>query len=156
MEAELRALALPDHGIKTKHGALGTEVFDPIRRRWLLLTPEEHVRQHFVNHLVFDRRCPASLIAIERSLVLNEMAKRADIVVHGLDGRPVALIECKAPTLRIDQATLEQAARYNIIFKVRFLMVTNGSEHYCFIIDHEKGTARSLDHIPDHVEMMRG
>ena len=154
MEAELQALALPDHGIKTKHGAAGTEVFDPIRKRWLLLTSEERVRQHFINHLIIDKGCPASLIAVERSLVLNGMAKRADILVHGLDGSPIALIECKAPSIRIDQATLEQAARYKIIFKVRFLMVTNGLSHYCFVIDHEKGTARSLDHIPDHIEMM--
>ncbi|MDQ3100564.1 MAG: type I restriction enzyme HsdR N-terminal domain-containing protein [Bacteroidota bacterium] len=154
MKAELGTLALPDHGLKTKQGALGTEVFDRIRGRWILATPEEWVRQHFIDHLVHDRGCPASLIAVEKALVLNDLAKRADIVVHGFDGQPVALIECKAPSVRIDQATLEQAARYNIVFRVKFLLVTNGHRHYCFAIDHEKGTARSLDHIPDHQEMI--
>ena len=154
MGTEPQALALPDHGIKTKHGPAGPEVFDPIRGRWVALTPEELVRQHFIGHLVHDRNCPASLIAVERSLVLNGMAKRADILVHGMDGRPIALIECKSPSVRIDRSTLEQAARYNLIFKVRYLIVTNGLRHYCFMIDHEKGTTRSLDHIPDHLEMM--
>jgi type I site-specific restriction endonuclease len=93
---------------------------------------------------------------VEKPLVLNELAKRADIVVHDSNGNPVALVECKAPSVRIVQGTLEQAARYNIIFKVRHLIVTNGRRHYCFAIDHEKGTAVPLKHIPAHVEMVAG
>ncbi len=147
---------LPDHGLKTKQGALGMEVFDPYRRRWVALTPEEWVRQHFLNHLVHEKHCPASLISVEKSLVLNELAKRADIVVHGSDGAPVALVECKAPTVKIDQRTLEQAARYNIVFRVPFLLVTNGSTHYCFRVDHKNGTVVRVDHIPDHSEMIHG
>ena len=78
----MQALDLPDHGVKTKHGAAGTSVFDPVRRRWVALTPEEWVRQHVINHLVHDLGCPASLIAVETKLVLNGMTKRADIVVY--------------------------------------------------------------------------
>lgn len=153
MEAELQALALPDHGIKTKHGTAGIEVFDPIRRRWVALTPEEWVRQHFINHLVRDKDCPASLISVERSLQLNEMAKRADILLHDSSASPIALVECKAPSVKIGQGALEQAARYNIIFKVPYLLVTNGRQHYAFHIDHQQKAAQQLKGIPSFGEM---
>ncbi len=147
---DLPVLDLPDHGVKLRHDADGERVFDPIRRKWVQLTPEEWVRQHFLNHLVHDLGCPASLIAVEKSLVLNELAKRADIVVHAADGRAVALVECKAPGVRITQATFEQAARYNVVFKVRYLLVTNGLRHYCCRIDHSNGSVDFVVDIPHH------
>jgi predicted type IV restriction endonuclease len=147
-------LDLPDHGVKTKHAAGGMQVFDPIRRRWVALTPEEWVRQHFVNHLVKDLGCPASLVGVEQSLVLNELAKRADIVVHDRQGHPVALVECKAPGVPITQRTFEQAARYNKVFRVRYLLVTNGLRHYCCVVDHGTGTVDFLGHIPRFEEMV--
>jgi hypothetical protein len=152
----MQPLHLPDHGVKTKHDGHGPQVFDPVRRRWVALTPEEWVRQHFMNYLVHDLGCPASLIGVERSLVLNEQAKRADLVVHDLTGGPLALVECKAPSVRIDQRTFDQAARYNIIFRVRFLLVTNGLVHYCCRVDHEGGTVHFLDRLPSFAEMSGG
>lgn len=148
------ALQLPDHGVKTKHDDRGTLVFDPIRKRWLALLPEEWVRQHFINHLVHDLGYPASLIAVERSLVLNSLAKRADILVHDSQGLPVLLVECKAPGVRITQKTFEQAARYNSVFKVDWLMVTNGLVHYCCKVDHGTGRTNFLDHLPAWAELM--
>lgn len=150
MGSGLPPLQLPDHGLKTRHGAEGSQVFDPIRRKWLALLPEEWVRQHFINHLVHDKGCPASLIAVEKALVLNELRKRADVVVHDRNGNPVALVECKAPDVRITQATFEQAARYNVVFKVGFLIVTNGLQHYCCRVDHNTGRVDFLVDIPDH------
>jgi len=147
------ALALPDHGLKTRHGPEGPQVWDSIRRQWVALLPEEWVRQHFINYLVTDKRCPASLIAVERTLTLNGLAKRADIVVHAADGRAVALVECKAPSVRLDQAVFEQAARYNVVFKVAFLMVTNGLQHYCCRVDPALGTVEFLVEIPDHAAL---
>jgi len=147
---DLPVLDLPDHGVKLRHDADGERVFDPIRRKWVQLTPEEWVRQHFLNHLVHDLGCPASLIAVEKSLVLNELAKRADIVVHAADGRAVALVECKAPSVRITQTTFEQAARYNVVFKVRYLLVTNGLRHYCCRIDQSNGSVDFVVDIPHH------
>ena len=146
-------LGLPDHGVKLRQGADGTQVFDPIRRKWVALTPEEWVRQHFINHLVHDKGCPASLIAVETALVLNELGKRADALVHAVGGRPVALVECKAPGVRISQSVFEQAARYNIVFKVRWLLVTNGLKHYCCRVDHSKGSVEFVVDIPDHPTM---
>lgn len=149
----LPILDLPDHGVKTKNDGLGLQVFDPVRRRWVALTPEEWVRQHFLNHLVHDLHCPASLIGVEQALVLNTLSKRADIVVHGTQGTPLALVECKAPGVRIVQATFEQAARYNTVFKVRYLFVTNGLRHYCCTVDHQRGTVDFLGRLPDFAEM---
>jgi hypothetical protein len=144
------ALALPDHGVKTRHGADGGQVFDPIRRKWVALLPEEWVRQHFINHLIHDKNCPASLLAVERQLTLNGLSKRADIVVHAADGRPVAIVECKAPGVAVAQAVFEQAARYNSVFRVKWLIVTNGMRHYCCRIDHSKGSVEFVVEIPDH------
>ena len=144
------ALALPDHGVKTRNGPGGPEVFDPVRRKWVALTPEEWVRQHFINHLVKDKGCPASLLGVEQALTLNGMTKRADIVIHAKDGRAVALVECKAPGVRISQAVFEQAARYNVAFKVNYLLVTNGLVHYCCRVDHSNGNVDFLVDIPDH------
>lgn len=147
-------LDLPDHGVKTKHGDHGPQVFDPVRRRWVALTPEEWVRQHVLNFLSVDLGCPVSLLGVEIPLVLNGLAKRADIVVHGDGGRPVALVECKAPAVAISQRTFEQAARYNRVFQVRYLMVTNGMKHFCCSVDHERGTVEFLPRLP-HFSTMR-
>lgn len=152
-DAGTPSLALPDHGVKTRHGPAGAQVFDPIRRQWVALLPEEWVRQHFINHLVHDLGCPASLIAVEQRLTLNGLSKRADIVVHAADGRPVALVECKAPAVPLGQAAFEQAARYNLVLGVPWLLVTNGLRHYCFRIDRAAGTVRPVVEIPRHAAM---
>jgi hypothetical protein len=152
-DAVAPVLALPDHGVKTRHGPDGPQVWDPIRRQWVALLPEEWVRQHFINYLVRDKGCPASLIAVERAITLNGLSKRADIVVHAPDGRPVALVECKAPGVRLGQAVFEQAARYNVVFKVAFLIVTNGLQHYCCRVDAASGSVEFLVEIPGHAAL---
>lgn len=149
----LPALALPDHGVKTRNGPDGWQVFDPIRRKWVALLPEEWVRQHFLNFLMHDKGCPASLIQVEQALVLNDLSKRADIVVRATNGRAVALVECKAPGVPIAQSTFEQAARYNVVFKVAWLIVTNGLRHYCCRVDHATGAVDFHVEIPDYATL---
>jgi hypothetical protein len=144
----MQPLNLPDHGVKTKQTPEGGTVFDPVRRKWVILTPEEWVRQHFLQFLVNDLRCPASLIAVERSLTLHGLSKRADLVVHATDGSPLALVECKAPAVKLDQAVFEQAARYNIVFRVAYLFVTNGLQHFCCRVDHSTGAVHFLPELP--------
>ncbi|MCC6840868.1 MAG: type I restriction enzyme HsdR N-terminal domain-containing protein [Flavobacteriales bacterium] len=146
----MQALNLPDHGVKTKHGPDGARIFDPVRRTWVALTPEEWVRQHVLNFLVFDRACPISLLAVERKLVLNRMTRRADVLVHDAHGRPVLLVECKAPGVKVDQRTFEQAARYNTVFRVPYLLVTNGLVHYACRVHHGNGNIEFLPAVPDH------
>lgn len=142
------ALDLPDHGVKLKHGDRGMEVFDPVRERWVFLTPEEWVRQHVLNYLMYDLHCPRSLIGVEVGLSLNGLAKRADIVVHDRTGKAMVLVECKAPQVTVGQRTFEQAARYNHVFRVPYLMVTNGLKHFCCRVDHERGAVEFLTVLP--------
>jgi hypothetical protein len=149
----MQRLNLPDHGVKTKPVPGGAEVFDPVRRKWVALTPEEWVRQHFLQFMVQDLGCPASLIAVEKAITLHGLSKRADLVVHGTDGAPLALVECKAPQVKLDQAVFEQAARYNIVFRVAWLFVTNGLQHYCCRIEHSTGAVHFLSEMPGFAAM---
>ncbi len=150
----MQALNLPDHGVKLRQDADAVRVFDPVRRKWLVLTPEEWVRQHTLNHLVHDLGCPVSLVAMEHTITLNGLSKRADIVVHGNDAKPLLLVECKGQEIRMDQKVFEQAARYNLVFRVRFLLVTNGLTHYCCRVDPNTGTVDFLPKVPPFEEMM--
>jgi hypothetical protein len=144
----MQVLNLPDHGVEIRHAPEGDRVFDPVRRLWVALTPEEWVRQHLLNYLVRELECPASLIAVERSLEVNRLVKRADAVVHDLKGVPVLLVECKAPSVPLDQRAFEQAARYNTVFKVPYLLVTNGLVHFCCRIGLSEGTIEFLPAVP--------
>ncbi len=144
----MQRLNLPDHGVKLRHDADGDRVWDPLRKKWLVCTPEEWVRQHVLNHLVHDLGCPASLTSQEHTISLNGLTKRADIVVHGRDGKPLLLVECKAPHVKVDQKVFEQAARYNLVFRVPFLMVSNGLVHYCCSVDHVSGAVHFLPKVP--------
>ena len=103
-----------------------TYIFDFIRKKWLVLSPEEWVRQHVLNYLVNEKKFPASSIAIEKELVLNDLKRRYDIVVFDSMLNPFLIVECKAPYVSLDNTVLEQALRYNLIIKAQLLMVTNG------------------------------
>lgn len=138
------------------HGPEGDRVFDPVRRRWVALTPEEWVRQHVLNYLVHELGCPASLISVEHTIALNRLAKRADLVVHDRAAKPVLLVECKAPHVPMDQRVLEQVARYNLVFRVPYLFITNGLVHYACRIDRASGTVDFLGNIPRYADMQGG
>jgi len=105
------------------------ELWDDQRKKWIALTPEEWVRQHLLKYLVVEKQFPAGRIVLEQSLVLNGMKKRADLVVYDALGKPLFLAECKAPDVAVNQQVADQAARYNLIFNVPYLMYTNGVEH---------------------------
>ena len=105
-------------------------IFDEIRRKYLVLTPEEWVRQHVVQYIIKEKGYPKALIKLEGGLKLNSLQKRTDIVVFNTQGEKILLVECKAPTVRITQNTFDQIARYNIIHKVPLLFVSNGLQHY--------------------------
>ena len=122
----------------------------------MLLTPEEWVRQNFTAWLVNDKGYPLPLIAIEMALKTARMDRRADIVVFSRHGKPVMIIECKAPSVRISQKVFDQVARYNMDFKVDYLAVSNGMVHYCAKLDHEAGTWMFLKEFPDFDEIIGG
>ncbi len=131
-----------------------TLVLDVYRKRFVKLTPEEEVRQRFVRYLVEEKGFPASLIMTEYSLKLNKLTRRCDILVHKPAGHPALLVECKAPEVSISQASFDQVARYNLAFRVRYLIVTNGLKHYCCQLDFETEKISFLSEIPAYADLL--
>src|SRR5258706_2000870 len=117
----------PEPGFRIKKEGDKDWLFDPIRKKWLLLTPEEWVRQNFVQYLVQVKNYPAALIALERELLLGELRKRFDILVYDRNHQPWMMIECKEMNVKLDETVLQQVLRYNISIPVRFLVITNGN-----------------------------
>lgn len=108
------------------------QIFDFIRKKWLVLTPEEWVRQHVLNYLVTEKNYSASSISVEKELILNDIKKRYDIVVYNRELKPYIIIECKAPYIELDRLVVEQALRYNLTVKADLLMITNGVSDLVF------------------------
>ena len=106
-------------------------IFDPIRKKHIALTPEESVRQHIINYLVTEKGYPATLISVETPHKHGRLGKRSDLLVNDRNGRPLMLIECKAPEVAITQKVFEQIAIYNLTIQAPYLMITNGLQHYC-------------------------
>jgi len=128
-------------------------IFDIIRRKNVALTPEEWVRQHFVNYLITEKKYPKERIANEVTVSLNGMSRRCDTVIYNRYLEPVVIVEYKASTVPISQDVFEQIARYNICLKVGMLMVTNGMEHYCCRMDYKQMTYAYLKEIPAYEEV---
>jgi type I site-specific restriction endonuclease len=112
-------------------------ILDPLRRKYVRLTPEEWVRQNFIQYLINEGKYPAGLLGIEVMFRMNKLKRRVDILVHDRFGKPLLIVECKAPEIRIDETVFEQIATYNMKYKVPYLIVTNGMHHYACTIDHE-------------------
>jgi len=139
---------LPTCDLNVRRNGIKKEIFDSIRKRFVVLTPEEWVRQHFIQFLLNELHVPASLIGVETSLKYNGLSKRSDIVVYDRRGKPAMAIECKASTVKIDQKVFDQLARYNMVLNVSYLVVTNGMVHYCCQINKLDGSYSFLQEIP--------
>jgi hypothetical protein len=121
-------------------------IFDELRKVWIRLTPEEWVRQNFLQYLVQVMRYPASLIAVERELKLGELKKRFDVLVYNRQHQPWMMVECKAMEVNIDETVLQQVLRYNIAVPVPFLVITNG--HYCAGFEKREQQLQLIDTLP--------
>ena len=143
-------LNLPTYNFKLKSKENKTLIFDKLRKKYMVLTPEEWVRQHFVHFLIDKKNYPTSLIALEKQLTINNRKKRTDILVFNTEGTPEIIVECKAPTIKITQDTFDQIARYNLKLKANFLIVTNGLVHFYCKMDFENETYIFLKEIPDY------
>lgn len=150
----VQQLNLPLYKLKTRELDSHTEVFDFIRKAYVVLTPEEWVRQQFIHFLVQEKNYPASLISIEKGIKVLGLQKRFDAVVADSSGQPAVLIEFKSPDVKITQKTFEQISSYNLKLKVRFLMVSNGMKHYCCKVDFGKRTFEFLTNIPEYNELI--
>lgn len=144
----LDTLNLPAYDFQQRERAGKREIYDPIRQKYVRLTPEEWVRQHFVQYLIRDRNVPRGLVTVEQSFDYQGMPRRADIVVHGRSGEPLLMAECKAPAVSVQQETFDQVARYNRVVDAPFLVVTNGLSHYCCRIDRAANAYEFLDEVP--------
>lgn len=143
-----QALNFPEYNFKIKTESEQTQIFDVFRKKYIALTPEEWVRQHLATYLVEEKKYAKGLVEIEKSISLNNLQKRADILISDRSGKPYLLAECKAPSVKITQDTFEQIARYNLVFKVPFLVVSNGLEHYSCQIDFDTNKIIFLKEIP--------
>ena len=124
------------------------KIFDPVRRKYVALTPEEWVRQHFVNYLVTVKGYPTELIANEVQIRLNNTTKRCDTLLYDRLLQPQMIVEYKAPSVEITQNVIEQIVRYNMALHVRYLIVSNGIRHICCEIDYSKGCCKFLPEVP--------
>ena len=146
-------LNLPTAQFKFQNRDNKVQIFDAVRKQFVLLTPEEWVRQNFVHYLIYHKGYPPSLMHLERAHVYEKLDKRSDIVVFARTGRPALLVECKSSHTPIHQDTFDQIARYNFEMKVQYLIVTNGINHYCCLMNYADRTYQFVDNIPFFKEL---
>lgn len=146
-------LNLPPFDINVKKADGKLSVFDKLRRRFVTLTPEEWVRQHFINYLIAEKGYSPSLIANEIQINLNNQKRRCDSVIYNRELSPIMIIEYKAPEVNITQEVFDQIVRYNIVLKVKYLIVSNGLRHYCCKMDYETQSFEYLSEIPSYKDL---
>jgi hypothetical protein len=146
----MERLNLPTCELKLRHNGQKVEVFDVIRKKYVILTDEEWVRQNFVHYLIGDLGYPKALISLESGLKYNQLGKRTDIVVYSRDGSPFMVVECKSPLVKINQGVFHQAACYNSVLKAAYLVTTNGLSHYCCKIDQQEKKAVFMNGLPPY------
>lgn len=147
-------LNLPGFDVRIRESENGDkEIFDSFRRKYVKLTPEEWVRQHFLHFLSDEKEYPATLISVEKQLIILGRSKRFDAVVFKNDGTPSVLIEFKAPSVKLNQNVVEQVASYNFALHANFLIVSNGLNHYCCKMDYENRTYNLMSEIPFFKEL---
>ncbi|SFE63652.1 type I restriction enzyme HsdR N-terminal domain-containing protein [Thermophagus xiamenensis] len=135
----MEPLNLPHYNFRYKEIGGKMFIFDEVRQKFVSLTPEEWVRQHFLQFMKRNLNYPSNLTGVERKVNVNGLTQRCDIILYNRKGQPVMIVECKAPSVNIDETTLAQAARYNTTLGVPYLVLTNGLKHYCIRIENDKG-----------------
>lgn len=147
----MQKLNFPVYSFRFKNSENKVSIFDPIRKKFILLTPEEWVRQHTIQFLIQEKKYPVSHINVEKLVKVNDINKRYDIVVFKSNGEILLLIECKAPEVAVTQTTFDQIARYNLILQAEYLMVTNGLNHYFCQMDFEQERYHFLQDLPNYI-----
>lgn len=147
----MQKLNFPSYSFRFKNSENKVAIFDQTRKKFIILTPEEWVRQHTVQYLLQEKKYPKSYLNVEKALQINDITKRYDIVVFQPDGTIFLLVECKAPEVNITQRTFDQIAQYNLTLKAQYLMVTNGLNHYFCQMDFENEKYDFLKELPDYV-----
>jgi len=146
-------LNLPEYSFNIRNLETTPEIFDSIRKKYVALSPEEWVRQNFVKYLIKEKNYPKSLLAIEKEITVNRLKKRCDVVIYNRDLKPIVIVECKSPSIKINQASFDQAARYNLSLNVKYIIITNGINHYCCAIDEENKSYSFVEGIPNYINI---
>ena len=146
----MQDLNFPKFEYRFKNTENKVSIFDVIRKKFVILQPEEWVRQHCIHYLIVHKKYPKSLINIEKELTINGLKKRYDIVIFNPDGSIFLIVECKAPKITINQTTFDQIARYNLALNAEYLMVTNGINHYYCQMDIKAEKYQFLKDIPNY------
>lgn len=146
----MQNLNFPPYSFRLKNSENNTHIFDVIRKKFVVLQPEEWVRQHCIQYLLQEKNYPISLINVEKVVLINGLKKRYDIVVFSPDGSITLVVECKAPKVNISQSSFDQIARYNLTLKAPYLMVTNGLNHYFCTMNHDLGNYEFLETLPNY------
>ena len=143
------SLNLPSFDAKIRKIERGLQIFDPLRRKYVALTPEEWVRQHFVHYLISEKNYPASLIANEAGIKLHSLTRRCDTVIYNQQLEPMMIVEYKETRVPITREVFDQVVRYNSVLKVPYIVVSNGLKHYCCRMDYVKQDYEYLTEIPE-------
>jgi hypothetical protein len=145
----MQALNFPNYGFRLKSSENKIHIFDVIRKKFVVLQPEEWVRQHVLHYLMEDKKYPETLINVEKQLTVNAIKKRYDVVIYNSRGQIDLLVECKAPSVNIDQQVFDQIARYNMKLNAQLLMVTNGIDHYYCRMDYAQEKYDFIKDVPE-------
>ena len=149
----MQSLNFPVYEFKTRVIPGQVQVFDPVRKKYVALTPEEWVRQHLIRSLSEDKGVPLHMMAVERGLKVNGLTQRFDLVIFGSSGDPLLIAECKAATVVLSQEVFYQIARYNMALKVQYFLISNGITHHFGRVNYGSGTIELRDNIPDYHQM---
>ncbi|QXP53001.1 type I restriction enzyme HsdR N-terminal domain-containing protein [Cellulophaga sp. HaHa_2_95] len=145
----MQVLNFPAYDFRFKNSENKVYIFDVVRKKFVVLQPEEWVRQHIVHYLITEKKYPLSLVNVEKQLKVNGLVKRYDVVIFNSDGTIKVLVECKAPEINITQTVFDQIARYNMQLQAEYLMVTNGLSHFYCEMDFQKEKYAFLRDIPE-------
>lgn len=152
-ECVMYQLNLPTYDLRLRRTGNRDMIFDVLRRKYVALTPEEWVRQHFVHFLIEHKGYPTALLANEIELRIGEKRLRADTLLYNKELRPHMLIEYKSPTIALTQKVFDQISAYNLLLHADYLIVSNGMQHICCRMDYEQNTYHFLEEIPDYSEL---
>jgi hypothetical protein len=151
----MQKLNLPEYNFRIKTEEGKSFVFDAIRKKFVLLTPEEWVRQNFIQYFKIEKKYPESLMAVEKKIMLNQTQRRFDLLIYSRNGQPHLIAEFKAPNIKITQETFDQVVRYNMALRVEKVVVSNGLQHFACEINYQNNSYSYLPEIPEYCEKCR-
>lgn len=146
----MQKLNLPEYSFRIKEESGKQLIFDNIRKKFVVLTPEEWVRQNFIQYLISEKKYPQNLMAVEKQIKVNGKQRRFDLLIYSRNGQPKLIVEFKAPGVKITQDAFDQVVRYNMVLRVEKVIVSNGLQHFACAIDYQKNGFAYLREIPEY------